>query len=35
MSQENKSRQILRALARLVKESALSTNELRVVLALE
>lgn len=35
MSQEDKSRQILRALARLVKESALSINELRVVLALE
>jgi hypothetical protein len=35
MSQDDKSRLILRALARLVKESALSINELRVVLALE
>lgn len=35
MSQDEKSRHILRALARLVKESALSINELRVVLALE
>lgn len=35
MSQDDKSRHILRALARLVKESALSINELRVVLALE
>lgn len=35
MSQDDKSRLILRARARLVKESALSINELRVVLALE
>lgn len=35
MSQDDKSRDILRALARLVKNSSLSINELRVVLALE